>query len=133
MGHSAVLLTINRPVTYVFAIYTHPDTWYWSDLRSVRWTRGKPWEVDSRLRIEPADNFGVIIDQVLTHFEANRRVDFISHFGGVTLLSQLHFRALSDNSTEIRCELEFVGTFSRVRALRLGRRLTAGRSNSMRT
>ena len=77
MGRSQVVLTISRPVTDVFAIYTHPDTWYWSDIRSVRWTHGKPWEVESRLRIAPANSFGVIIDQVLTGFEANRRVDFI--------------------------------------------------------
>ena len=82
--------------------------------------------MESRLRIEPANSFGVIIDQVLTHFEANRRVDFISHFGGVTLLSQLHFRVLSDNSTEIRCELEFVGTFSRVAGFALGPAIERG-------
>ncbi len=95
-------------------------------MRSVRWTSGKPWEVDSRMTLEPANAFGVLVDQVLTHFEPNRRVEFISHFGGITLLSQIHFRALSENQTEIRSELEFLGTFSRVAGFAVGPAIEKG-------
>jgi hypothetical protein len=120
MGRSEIRVSINRPLTHVFETYTQPDTFAWSDIRSVEWTRGQPWEVESRLRIEPDNAFGVIIDQVLTHFEPYRRVDFISHFGGVTMMSQLTFRGVSEDVTEIRCDIEFVGSFSRVAGFALG-------------
>jgi len=47
-------------------------------------------------------------------------VDFISHFGGVTMTTQLTFHALTEDVTEIRSELEFVGSFSRVAGFALG-------------
>src|SRR6478609_6196224 len=112
MGRSDIRVTIERSLKTVFDVYTQPDTFSWSDIRSVTWTRGKPWEVDSRLRIKPRESFGVVVDQVLTHFEPYRRVDFISHFGGVTLLSHVNFKALSQDVTEIHSQLEFIGTFS---------------------
>jgi len=120
MGRSEIRLTINRPLKDVFDIYTQDDTWKWSDLRSVRWTQGKPWEVESRMRIEPAGSFGVTIDQVLTHFETYKRIDWINHFGGVTMTAELRFRPLSESVTEILCDLEFVGSFSRVAGFALG-------------
>lgn len=120
MGRSEIRVSINRPLKKVFEIYTQPDTWAWSDIRSVEWTRGQPWEVESRLLIEPENSFGVLVDQVLTHFEPYRRVDFISHFGGVTMTTQLTFHALTEDVTEIRSELEFVGSFSRVAGFALG-------------
>ena len=126
MGHSAIRLTINRSLKDVFDIYTQPDPWRWSDMRSIRWVSGKPWEVESRMRIEPTDAFGVIIDQVVTHFEPYRRVDFISHFGGVTMMSELRFRALSESVTEVDSQLEFVGTFSRVAGFALGPAIESG-------
>ena len=126
MGRTEIRLTIRCPLSEVFAIYTALDTWRWTNIRSVRWTRGKPWEVDSRLEIEPDDSFGIVVDQVLTHFEPNRRVDFISHFGGITMQSQVHFRALAENLTEIQAQLEFVGTFSRVAGFAVGPAIEQG-------
>ncbi len=120
MGRSETRVTIHQPLKRVFEVYTQPATWAWSDLMSVEWTHGKPWEVESRLRIEPANSFGVIIDQVLTHFEPYRRVDFISHFGGVTMMSQLKFVAVEESVTEICGQLEFVGNFSRVAGFAIG-------------
>ena len=120
MGRSEIRTSIKRNLKHVFETYAQPDPWLWSDIRSVRWTRGEPWEVESRLRIEPANSFGVIVDQVVTHFEPYHRVDFISHFGGVTMVSQVVFYPLSDKVTEVRSNLEFVGTFSRVAGLALG-------------
>ena len=126
MGRFVLRVAIDRPLSQVFAVYAQPQPWRWSDIRSVRWVRGKPWEVDSRLRIEPRDAFGVIVDQVLTHFEPNQRVDFISHFGGVTMLSEVRFRALSDNQTELESRVEFVGTFSRIAGFALGPAIERG-------
>lgn len=120
MGRSEISLSINRPLKCVFETYTQPDTWAWSDLLSVEWTSGQPWQVESRLRIEPDNAFGVIIDQVLTHFEPYRRIDFISHFGGVTMTSNLTFSVISEDVTGIRSDLEFVGSFSRVAGFALG-------------
>lgn len=122
MGRSEIRVTIQSPLKSVFAMYTQADTWSWSDIRSVEWTMGKPWEVESRMRVEPDNAFGVIIDQVLTHFEPCRRVDFISHFGGVTMMSQLHFRALAEEVTEIHALLELWGPFRAWPVLRWDRR-----------
>jgi len=126
MGRSEILVSINRPLKIVFETYTQPDTWAWSDFRSVEWTRGQPWEVESRMRIEPDNSFGVLVDQVVTHFEPYARVDFISHFGGVTMMSQLTFRAVTEDVTQLRSELEFVGSFSRVAGFALGRAIEHG-------
>ena len=120
MGRSEIRTSINRDLKHVFETYAQRDPWRWSDFLSVRWTRGEPWEIESRLSIEPANAFGVIVDQVVTRFEPYRRVDYISHFGGVTMLSEVVFQALSDNTTEVRSNLEFVGSFSRVAGLALG-------------
>ncbi|MBZ5686672.1 MAG: hypothetical protein LAP86_16700 [Acidobacteriia bacterium] len=120
MGRSEIRTSINRNLKHVFETYAQPDPWRWSDILSVRWTHGEPWEVESRMRIEPANSFGVIVDQVVTHFEPYRRVGFISHFGGVTMISHVVFSALGDEVTEVRSNLEFVGSFSRVAGLALG-------------
>lgn len=126
MGRSEISVAINRPVKAVFDVYTQPDTWSWSDIRTLAWTQGKPWEVDSRMQFEPNQSYGATVDQVITHFEAYRRVDFISHFGGITLLTEVHFRAVSENETEIYTRLEFVGTFSRMAGLAVGSAIEKG-------
>jgi hypothetical protein len=126
MGRSEIRITIGCPLSHVFATYTQPDTFRWANMRSVRWTQGNPWEVDSRVRIEPEDAYGVIVDQVLLHYEPDRRVDFISHFGGITMQSQVRFRALSDNLTEIESQLEFIGTFSRIASFAVGSAIEYG-------
>ena len=48
------------------------------------------------------------------HFEPIRQVEFISHFGGVTLQTRVTFQAVSGHETEIQVQLEFVGVFSRI-------------------
>ncbi len=109
-----IRVVVNRPLAAVFAVYTQPDTWRWcSYLRNVRWVQGRPWEEESRLQIE-IDGPVRTVDQVLMRFEPNSRVDFLSHFGGVTLQTEVYFRPLSENETEIRVQLEFVGVFSRI-------------------
>jgi uncharacterized membrane protein len=126
MARLEVRVTIDRPVDLVFAVYTQGDTFPWSDMRSARWVRGKPWEPDSRMLIEPNGSHGVTIDQVLTRFDSGKRIDFISHFGGVTLVSQVNFHALSEEQTELHTQLEFVGTFSRIAGFALGPAIEKG-------
>ena len=114
MPASEIRVTVNRPRATVFAVYTQPDTWRWcSYIRNARWSRGRPWEEESRLEIE-IDGPGGTVDQALMHFEPNRRADFISHFGGVTLETSVTFHSVSDHVTEIHVRLEFVGVFSRI-------------------
>jgi len=126
MGRCEIRITIARPLREVFATYTQPNTFAWSDLRHIRWTRGEPWQVDSRMHIEPQNAFGVVVDQVVTHFEPNRRVDFISHFGGITMQSQVRFKPLADDATQLETDLEFVGNFSRIAGFAVGPAIEAG-------
>jgi len=114
MAHTEIRVTIHRPLSEVFETYTRSDAFRWSNLRNAVWTKGKPWEVGSRLRIDLKEPEPVTVDQVLTDLQPYRFVGFISHFGGVTMQSRVHFRALSDNTTEVYTELEFVGAFSRI-------------------
>jgi uncharacterized membrane protein len=121
MGSFEIRVKVDRPLATVFAVYTQADTWRWcSYIRRVRWVHGKPWEEESRLQIETTRPFGAVVDQALMHFEPNARVDFISHFGGVTLQTRVAFRALPDDSTEIHGQLEFVGSFSRIAGFAIG-------------
>lgn len=119
MARFQIRVTIDRPLSEVFSTYTQPETFGWTDLRNVRWVSGIPWEVGSRLRMEPDNSYGTVVDQTLTDFEPGRFVGFISHFGGVTMQSQVRFRALSDRQTEIETQVEFIGRFSRVAGLPL--------------
>lgn len=121
MGVLETRIAIDRPLAAVFAVYIQPDTWKWcSYIRSARWERGKPWEEESRLMIEIDDPVVGTVDQVLTRFESQSRVDFISHFGGITLITRVRFRAVSDEITEINAHFEFVGTFSRIAGFAIG-------------
>lgn len=126
MAHTEIRVTINRPLSEVFAVYTRPDAFHWSDMRNVAWTKGQPWQVGSRLRIEIQDVFAVTVDQVLTDFKPDSLVCFISHFGGVTMQSRVQFRALSDRVTEVHTDLEFVGTFSRMAGVPLRANIERG-------
>lgn len=115
MGVLETRIVIDRPLAAVFAVYIQPETWKWcSYMRNPRWERGEPWEEESRLLIEIDRPFAGLVDQVLTRFEVQSRVDFISHFAGVTVLSRVRFRALSERETEVSVHVEFVGTFSRI-------------------
>lgn len=126
MAHTEIRVTIDRPLSEVFSTYTRHDAFHWSDMRNVAWTKGKPWEVGSRLRIEIQDVVAVTVDQVLTDFKADSLVCFISHFGGVTMQSRVQFRALSDRVTEVHTDLEFVGTFSRMAGVPLRANIERG-------
>jgi hypothetical protein len=115
MGLLQFRIMIDRPLAAVFAVYAQPATFRWcSYIRGTRWDNSEPWKVESRLLIELGDPLPGVVDQVVTCFEANSRVDFISHFSGITMMTRVSFRAVSDDQTEISVSLEFVGTLSRV-------------------
>lgn len=126
MAHTEIRVTIDRPLSEVFTTYTRADAFHWSDMRNVRWTQGRPWEVGSRLHIEFEEMDLVTVDQVLTEFQPNRLVCFISHFGGVTMQSRVQFRAVSEGVTEVHTDLEFVGTFSRIAGVPLKANIERG-------
>ena len=63
MGRPEIRTSINRSLKHVFETYAERDPWRWSDIRSVRWTHGEPWDVESRLSFEPAKSFGVVVDR----------------------------------------------------------------------
>jgi hypothetical protein len=115
MGLLQFRVTIDRPLAGVFAVYVQPATFRWcSFIRSTRWDNSEPWKEESRLLIEIGDPLPGVVDQVLTRFEPDSRVDFISHFSGITMMTRVSFRAVSEDQTEISVSLEFVGTLSRV-------------------
>lgn len=121
MGSFQIRITIRRPLETVFAIYTDQDTWYWwSHRHRAEWVSGKPWQAESRMRIETLDSTSDHIDQVLTRFESRSQVDFISHTSGITLYSRVTFRAVSESETEVKSQLEFVGVFSRIAGFAVG-------------
>jgi len=121
MGCFEIRVTINRAVATVFEVYTDTEKWCrYTDISSVRWVRGNPWVVESRMRIETARGVGPAVDQVLTHFEPNSRVEYISHFLGITMQSRVSFHAVSERQTEIYGQMEFVGTGSRIVAFAIG-------------
>lgn len=121
MDRFEVRITIDRPLAAVFAIYTQPDTWRWcSYIRRARWVRGNPWEEESRLRVETNSPISVPVDQVVMHFDPCRRVEYICHFGGITLQSRQDFHAVTDSVAEIHNQSEFIGSFSRVAGFAIG-------------
>lgn len=127
MGLLEVRVLIARPLPAVFAIYTQPDTWSWCTyIRNARWERGNPWQEESRLVMEIDSPVAGVVDQVLTRFEPQSRADFISHFGGVTLITRVLFRDSSERETEITGNFEFVGTFSRVADFAIGPAIESG-------
>jgi hypothetical protein len=115
MGLLQFRVTIDRPLAAVFSVYVQPDTFRWcSYIRSTRWDNSEPWKEESRLLIEIGDPLPGVVDQVLTRFEPNSRADFISHFSGITMITRVSFRTVSESQTEINVSFEFVGTMSRV-------------------
>lgn len=115
MDSFEIRVTINRPLLTVFSLYTNTENWKWCPyILDAQWVRGRPWEEESRMRLTINGSVGNTVDQVLTHFEANQEVAYLSHFSGITMETRLSFRSLSENETEIYGRMEFLGVLSRV-------------------
>jgi uncharacterized protein YndB with AHSA1/START domain len=86
MGSFQVRVGIRRPLETVFAVYSDPDHWHWcSFFQNTRWVQGKPWEVESRIRLEADNGSSGSVEHVITLVERNSRLHFITHFAGITL------------------------------------------------
>ena len=105
----------NCPLETAFAVYMDIDRWRnRSVFGDIRWVQGEPWEEGSRLHIETRHPISSSVDQVLQHFEMNRRVAYISHVFGMTCETRVGFASLSANQTSIHVRMQLVGTASRV-------------------
>jgi hypothetical protein len=126
MGCFEIRVTVNRPLATVFSVYADTDAWKrCTEVTDVEWT-GKPWEEGSRMRVRSHGLVPATSDQVLLHFETNRRIAYISHFFGITLETRLSFRALSEQSSEVHVRAEFVGVASRTFGFALGPAIDRG-------
>jgi len=114
MGMFEFRLVAASPLATTFKVFTDTNAWERATVvTSAQWVMGKPWELQSRLRIESDGLVASVSDQVLLEFEPNRRLAYLSHFLGITLESRVAFRAVSDRETEIHARLEVVGDASR--------------------
>jgi hypothetical protein len=115
MGYFEIRVTVNRPLSTVFSVYTDLEKWTWSSaILKASWVVGRPWEEESRMRLVLDGPVGSTVDQVLTHFEPLREIAYLSHFSGITMETRLSFRSASEHSTELHGRMEFLGTLSRV-------------------
>jgi Polyketide cyclase / dehydrase and lipid transport len=127
MGCFEIRATVNCPVATVFSVYTDTDAWRrCTVVTDVQWVMGKPWDEGSRMRVRSGGVVPTSSDQVVLHFEPNRRVAYMSHFFGITLETRLTFRAISDHATEIHMRGEFVGAASRTFGFALGPAIERG-------
>lgn len=105
---------LNCPLETVFAIYVDTDRWRNRSLfGDIRWVQGKPWEEGSRLRVETRIPIRSTVDQVVQHFEANRKVVYLSHVFGITCETQVTFTTVSADQTAIDVGMQLVGITSR--------------------
>jgi hypothetical protein len=126
MGCFEIRVTVNRPLASVFSVYTDTDAWIrCTEVTHVEWL-GNPWEEGSRMRVRSNNLVPTTSDQVLLHFETNRRIAYMSHFFGITLETRLSFRALSDDAAEVHVRAEFVGVASRTFGFALGPAIERG-------
>jgi hypothetical protein len=127
MGYFEIRVTVDRPLATVFSGYTNLEMWKGSPhILDAEWVQGTPWEEGSRIRLKISGPAGSTVDQVLTHFETNREVAYLSHFSGITMESRLSFRAISSEETLVHGRMEFVGALSRVVGFAVGPAIERG-------
>ena len=120
MGHFDFRFLLNCPLPTVFAVYTDIETWVrCTSVKEVQWI-GRPWEQGSRMRVTSETMIRQTMDQLLLHFEPQRRIAYLSHFFGITLETRLGFRAVSDVKTELQVRAEFIGVASQTFGFALG-------------
>jgi hypothetical protein len=67
----------------------------------IRWSKGKPWTVGSRLRIEIVRPTKATVDHVITICSPARQVAWIDHVLGNTMEQWVTFDALPDGTTRV--------------------------------
>ena len=114
MKSFAFQIVLNCPLEKVFGIYLDTDRWRNRNLfGDIRWVQGAPWEEGSRLRIETRVPIRSTVDQVLQHFEPNRKVVYLSHVFGVTCETRVAFASVSADQTAIDVGMQLIGITSR--------------------
>ena len=76
---------------------------------SIRWSKGKPWAVGSRLQIEILRPVKAIVDHVITICAPGEQVAWIDHALGNTLVQWVTFETLPDARTRIHTWAELTG------------------------
>jgi hypothetical protein len=110
-----VRVAVHCPLATAFAFYTHTENWKrFPFIRNAEWVLGRPWEEGSRMRLTLDATVADTVDQVLTHFEPERAIAYLSHFSGFTMETRLSFRSVSEQVTDIHGRMEFLGVLSRV-------------------
>jgi hypothetical protein len=108
-------VVIDCPLETVFSIYVDIDRWQNRNLfGEIRWTQGKPWEPESRLRIETLHPVRAVVDQVVQQFRPNERVSYISHVFGITCETHVIFVPVSPGQTAVNVGMHLLGAVSRV-------------------
>lgn len=106
-------VVIHAPLEKVFSVYTDTDRWQNRNIfGEIRWVQGEPWTLGSRLSIEVLRPIRAVVDQVLTQFELNRRVAYISHVYGITCQTQVSF-VPGPAGTVVNVSMQLVGVLSK--------------------
>jgi hypothetical protein len=106
-------VVIRAPIEKVFSVYTDNDRWQNRNIfGEIRWVQGEPWTAGSRMRIEVVRPIRAVVDQVLTQFESNRRVAYISHVYGITCQTQVSF-VPGPAGTAVNVSMQLVGVLSK--------------------
>lgn len=75
----------------------------------IRWAKGKPWAVGSRLQIEILRPVKATVDHVITICTPGEQVAWIDHALGNTLVQWVTFESLPDARTRIHTWVEVTG------------------------
>lgn len=98
------------PLEDAFAVYCDISRWRnRSVFGNIRWTHGEPWRVGSRLEYEMSFPGFLKVRQLVSEFERNKRVGYITHASGITLHSTVDFTALPRQRTRIEVSVDSAG------------------------
>ncbi|MGC2697892.1 MAG: hypothetical protein WA738_19050 [Candidatus Angelobacter sp.] len=77
---------------------------------NIHWTKGKPWQVGSRLRIEIVRPVKTTVDHVITVCTPAEQVAWIDHTLGNTMEQWVTFDTLEDGRTRVHTWAEVTGS-----------------------
>ena len=81
-----------------------------SDLYSdIRWTKGEPWQVGSRLSIKTGKPIRITLDHVITRCDPAEKVAWIDHALGTTMEQWVFFEVQRGRGTQVRTWAEVTG------------------------
>jgi hypothetical protein len=107
-------VVLNTPLERVFAIYVDVERWRnRNQFGEIRWVKGRPWAVGSRLHIEIQSPLRTSVEQVVQHFSRNESVSYLSELLGITCEMRVTFTVVSERQTAINVVMQLVGSASR--------------------